>query len=294
MPTSSIKCSFHMLAGIALMAIFAVQGVAQDSEKPTKEPVYRVGRSNNAETILASSNSSLEPLDRALDLARQGLDLIRTDIRDYTAIMVKRERINGVIKDAEFMQVKIRNRREDEGIPFSIYMKFLKPTSVKGREVIWIENHNDNKLIAHEAGLMGSITANLDPNGFLAMRGNRYPIYEAGIENLVAKLLEKGERDRKLGGAEVKFFEDTKINGRKCTLIQVKHDEQKPPLEFHICRVFIDDELRVPIRYAGYGWPKTEGAKPTLEEEYTYLNIKLNVGLTDKDFDPKNPEYNYR
>ena len=113
-------------------------------------------------------------------------------------------------------------------------------------------------------------------------------------KNMVAKLIEKGERDRKLGEGEVKFFENTKINGRQCTLIQVKHNEQKPPYEFHVSRVFIDDELKIPIRYAGYGWPKTEGGKPILEEEYTYLKVKLNVGLTDKDFDPKNPEYAYK
>jgi hypothetical protein len=57
--------------------------------------------------------------------------------------------------------------------------------------------------------------------------------------------------------------------------------------------VFIDDELQVPIRYAAYGWPETEGGKPTLEEEYTYLDVALNVGLTSADFDPSNPAYDF-
>ncbi len=35
------------------------------------------------------------------------------------------------------------------------------------------------------------------------------------------------------------------------------------------------------------------GGQPQLLEEYTYLNVKLNVGLTDADFDDKNPEYNF-
>ena len=30
-----------------------------------------------------------------------------------------------------------------------------------------------------------------------------------------------------------------------------------------------------------------------LEEEYTSLDRKLNVGLTDMDFNPDNPEYKY-
>ena len=30
-----------------------------------------------------------------------------------------------------------------------------------------------------------------------------------------------------------------------------------------------------------------------LLEEYTYTNIKINVGLTDADFDTKNPNYKF-
>jgi hypothetical protein len=29
-------------------------------------------------------------------------------------------------------------------------------------------------------------------------------------------------------------------------------------------------------------------------EEYTYLNMKLNVGLSDRDFDPSNKDYAFK
>ncbi len=35
-------------------------------------------------------------------------------------------------------------------------------------------------------------------------------------------------------------------------------------------------------------------AAPELIEAYTYLNMKLNVGLTDADFDIHNPVYRFR
>ena len=35
-------------------------------------------------------------------------------------------------------------------------------------------------------------------------------------------------------------------------------------------------------------WPETPGGEPPLEEEYTYLDVELNVGLKDSDFDPDN------
>jgi hypothetical protein len=48
------------------------------------------------------------------------------------------------------------------------------------------------------------------------------------------------------------------------------------------------------VRYAAYHWPQTQDDKigPVIEE-YTYLDLKINVGLTDADFDPENPNYNF-
>ena len=47
------------------------------------------------------------------------------------------------------------------------------------------------------------------------------------------------------------------------------------------------------MRYVAYHWPAAEKAAPPVMEEYTYVNVKVNVGLTDKDFDPENPEYKF-
>jgi hypothetical protein len=229
-------------------------------------------------------------------MAHQGLGHMQTTIYDYTATLIKRENINGKIGDPEAMEIKIRNPREVEGrkIPFSVYMSFIKPKAVAGREVIFVEGQNKNQIVAHESGLIGFKTVHLDPTGWLAMKDNRHPIYEAGLENLVKKLVEKAERDRAAGMCEVEYTKGVKINGRSCTRIQVLHKERRDPYEFHVAHVFIDDELQIPVRYAAYDWPRQAGGKPELIEEYTYVNVKLNVGLTDLDFDPRNPAYNYK
>jgi hypothetical protein len=60
-----------------------------------------------------------------------------------------------------------------------------------------------------------------------------------------------------------------------------------------LAQVFIDDELKLPVRYCAYLWPQTAGGEPELLEEYTYQNIKVNVGLTDADFDQANPKYSF-
>ncbi len=235
------------------------------------------------------------PLDQAVTVAENGLANMQANVFDYTALMVKRERVNGKLGDVEYMRIKVRNERNTDAgpTPLSIYMNFVKPKAVKGREVIWVKGQNDGKLMVHESGGLNFKTFHLDPNGWLAMKGNRYPISEAGMENLIVRLIEKATRDRAAGTCKVNYREGAKINGRSCSLIEVIHDEQRAPYEFHKAQVFIDDELQLPVRYASYEWPTQPGGKPVLMEEYTYVDVQLNVGLTDADFDTKNPEYRF-
>ncbi len=271
-------------------ALYTVGTVwAQEPRDQLKEPVFRVGK-----RIEPEDRMPVHPLDPAITLAEQGLARIRAQVTDYTCTIVKQERINGELGPPEHMRAEIRNRKIVEGgisQPFSVYLYFLKPDDVTGREVIYVEGQNNGKMVAHEAkgvkAAFGDVW--LNPDGLLAMHGQRYPITDIGIENLVEKLIERANRDKKADpnalSTQVRFVEGAKINGRSCLVIEVVHPEPKPYYDFHIARVFIDDQLQVPVRYAAYTWPTTPGGKPQLEEAYTHLDLKLNVGLSEVDFD---------
>jgi hypothetical protein len=58
-------------------------------------------------------------------------------------------------------------------------------------------------------------------------------------------------------------------------------------------RVYIDDELDLPIRFEAYDWPVEADADPPLAEQYTYTRLRLNNSFTDTDFDVRNPRYGY-
>ena len=277
----------------------------QAERKDLHQPVFRVAAQPEIKAESASEASRPparkekkgHELDEAIAIARETLEYIREQVKDYTCIMVKRERINGKLLDHEFMNCKIRHARKDgsQSKPFSVYLNFRKPESVAGREVIYVEGHNNDKLIAHEGGFKGRFipTVYLTPTSALAMRNCKYPITEIGIEKLTAMLIEKGERDRKAGPCKVRILRGAKVKSRVCTCIEVRHDDRRPEYDFHLARIFLDNELKVPIRYEAYDWPTTKGEKPPLLEEYTYMKMKLNVGLTDKDFSESNPKYNY-
>ena len=284
------RLSSRALVGItassfALMLSVLAEGQdSRQSRENLREPVYRVSKA------LEPSNQRRHPLDQALKVAADGLKVVRNDVRDYSCVLVKRERVNGVLNDREYIYTEIRNRQVVNNrivAPFSVYMRFLKPDKVRGREVIFVEGRNNNKLVAHEAANFLKVMPPvwLKPDGRIAMRGNLYPITDVGLENLIVKLIERGERDRRFDECDVQFIEGAAINGRTCTVLVVKHPVRRPHFDFHIARIFIDDELNLPVRYAAYDWPATPGGRPQLLEEYTYTDIKVNVGLTDRDFD---------
>lgn len=271
--------------------LFGRSAVAQPPG--TTEPVYRISKNDPGRTEAAA-----HALDPALQIARDSLKHVRENVIDYTAIMIKKERIGNTLGDYEYMHAKVRNRKAVDGQlkqPLSVYLAFLKPSSVKGREVIYVENRDNGYVVAHEGGMRGKFlpTMKLDPNGMLAMQGQRYPITDFGIENLVIKLIEKGERDRHQEECSVEFRRGAKVGGRQCTVLIVTHPVARAHFDFHVAEVFIDDELQIPVRYAAYTWPTTEGGTRELLEEYTYQNVQLNVGLTDADFDPANKKYNF-
>ncbi len=289
----AVMCS--VASGVLSAGLNAWGQAPQEPRRELKEPVYRISKAHSDQNAAAQKH----PLDPAIALAQNGLNTLRENVRDYTCVMVKRERIDGQLGDYEYMYAKVRNEKHVNGkvaVPFAVYLYFLKPEDVKGREVIYVRGHNDDKLIAHEPsssllGKFGSVW--LRPDGMMAMKGNRYPITEIGMEILVVRLLETGQRDRQRGEVQVQFRKGAKINGRVCTMLEVIHPVKRPYFDFHKAQIFIDDELNIPIRYAAWTWPVREGGEPVLEEEYTYLQVKLNPGLTEKDFDPENPDYKF-
>lgn len=227
------------------------------------------------------------PLDPAIALAKE-VRAHLAQVADYTATFEKRERIGATLGEPQRIQLKLRHQ------PLSVYLNFKTPAAVEGREVIYVAGQNNGNLLVHVPGLLTSQlgTLELDPNGYLAMQGERYSITHIGLLGLVDQLIERGERDRRLGAEmKVEFTENVEVAGRKALRIDVSYLEHHPSLEGSRAVVYLDTERKTPLRYEGYGWPEKPGEAPPLVEEYTYSDIQFNVGLTDLDFDKSNPAY---
>lgn len=287
---------FFLVVGLAVGAWFGSQWWR--SGQTTEQRVTKVVVTDDSGDVPAEAlREEIHPLDPALQLARECLSYVQTEVVDYECTMIKHERVGQQLAEPQEMFARIRNRKVKDGEvdkPLSVYLKFTKPDSLKGQQVLWVEGQNNGKLIARAGGTFGALTPSvwLVPTGPIAMRGSRYSIEKIGIENLVAELVEKGERDRKHDECEVEIVDDT-FEDRACTRIEVRHPHPREHFDFHIARIHVDRELKVPIHYAAYTWPDADSQEPQLLEEYTYRDLKLNVGLSDADFDPSNSAYGF-
>jgi hypothetical protein len=299
-PTSWFRGASTLAAILAVAGLISATATAADPNQRDRgqlpNPLYRVserldkGVASPAENggAVAEAAPGEHPLTPVLKMAKDAMAEMETNIQDYSATLIKRERLGEKLGENEFMFVKIRQK------PFSVYTYFLGPDRMKGQEAIYVEGKNNNCIVGHGVGIRKIAgTVRIDPLGMLAMQGNRYPITEIGLFNLTRRLIEIGEKDAQFGECEVKVVSGAKINGRSCTCIQVTHPVPRKNFLFHVARIFYDDEMRLITRYEAYDWPKQPGGAPQLTEEYTYLNIKINNGFTDADFDENNPAYGY-
>ena len=207
---------------------------------------------------------------------------------DYTCTFVKRERLDGETLSAP--HVMAMKARTDPG---SVYFKFVRPKP--GREAIFIAGKHGGKTLVHDVGLAKLLagTLALDPRGGMAMDDSRHPITEAGLGHLIETISGRWAGEMREGETRVDIDEGASVEGRPCTLIESTHPHKRPGFLFHTVKVFIDRELNLPIRFEAYDWPASPGSDPLPVEEYTYRDLKLNVGLTDLDFDPANPRYHF-
>ena len=264
-----------------------------EAQRPGDEPRVRVAvRPHDTGSSHAGSldHSPLTAERDAIFHAKQMMADCQTRydlVHDYACTFYKRERIGGVLSETHVMQLKARTR------PLSFYIKCVNPR--KGREAIWIKGKNDGKVIAHDAGFVKVLagTMYLDPKGGVAMEDNRHPITEAGLGNMIETVRNRWDVELKPGETKVAFHPHMKVGDRPCTMIETTHPKHDSSFVFHRVRLYIDDQLGLPIRIEGYNWPTHPGAEPELMEEYTYAHLRINLGLAERDFDPSNPAYSY-
>ena len=99
-----------LLLSTALPLTVAQLAGGEDGQRPRDgltEPVHRVAK----RIEIGDPAKAEHPLDPALQIAKEGLDNLRANVKDYSCTLVKQERITGVLNDPEYIYSEIRNRQ---------------------------------------------------------------------------------------------------------------------------------------------------------------------------------------
>jgi hypothetical protein len=281
---------------LALAAAFLVAGPApaQDQTRPLKRGSTRSKTAAPASNADAVSGDAAPADQKALKKESSPLTLLDVihyaepsreameDVKDYTAVFNKTELIKGRLVK-QVMEMKFRTK------PFSVYFRYLSGPE-KDRQAIFVEGKFGNKLVVKETGIKavaGVMYLALDNQ--LVMAENRYPVTNVGIGNLLNTAMTVWERESKLEAADVdvKFFPNARLGELPVEAVQLTHRKQLRDVKYHLSRVYFDKETKLPLRAERYGWPRQNGDKPPLVEDYVYTKLKTNVKLSDMDFDPR-------
>lgn len=191
-------------------------------------------------------------------------------IAGYQFILVKRELVDGKDTGYQYLNVKVRTE------PLSIYVKFLKPEKLAGREALY---YNDELVVKRGGNRMSSMVLYITPDSPLAMDGNRYPITYINPKVLANELITKIEKELKFPETKLEIYRQAKIDGKSGTLYRMIHTEKKEGMECCVAEIIISKESELPIYF------RVRNFHNIILEEYAFRNMIINPVFSSNEFD---------
>ncbi len=228
-----------------------------------------------ATTPVAEGKSPLDEPIRLITEAKQAM----ADVKDYSCVMVKKEKMGDKPAVENVISMKIRSE------PFAVNMRWLEPKAMVGQEACYAVGKNDGKMRVKSAGLLGNLGfLSLDTDDARAKASSRHAINESGLMNTIDKFAAAWERERSMKVTRVKLAE-YEFNKRRCTRVETLQTANPDHcFLFQRTVVYFDNETHLPIRVECYDWPAKDGDTGELAEVFSYVNLRLNVGLGDDVF----------
>jgi hypothetical protein len=226
--------------------------------------------------VLAETPGAAQSLD--IPALIQQMQTAYAELGDYTATFVRRERIEGKLRAPETILLKFRK-------PEKIYMRFAVSKAV-GREILFVRGRDEDRALIHERGWKTLFTIVIAPDNALVLKESRHPITDIGIGRLI-DLLAAGTGGRITTG-EVSWREVAPAGGASpARRIELLSSVVVADCSCQRVIMTIDVVTRLPV-----GAEIFDGNDQLLGT-YEYHDIRINPGLTDRDFDPGNSDYTF-
>jgi outer membrane lipoprotein-sorting protein len=225
---------------------------------------------------VAVAEQRSEPFAHVLEAMKQAYG--RVD--HYTATFLLQERIDKELRPNQQLMLKFKK-------PQKIYLRWLQGKH-EGRQALYPAGVDGNELWVRLPLLVGAVTVSLDPQSPRARKDSRHAITDVGIGKLLDFITENASRGMQRGELTV---ED---GGQRTTFDRpaqryILHFPADPAKGYYCMTALIDVDrgYQLPVYAEIFDWQQQ------LIERYGYFEVRLNPGLTDADFDAKNPAYGF-
>jgi hypothetical protein len=194
-----------------------------------------------------------------------GLARFERDVRGYSCMLHKQERINGDLGNVERIRHAVREQ------PFAVSMEWLQGGG-SAKAALYIRGENGGRMKVKTRFL---IVTDTDPNGILARNSSRYSIEDAGIANGMRRTLRAWQAARDAGTMAVQYLGRAAIpelGGRECHCLA----RTCQPLE-------VDNfQMSDPIMRSAADSPKDAFAKVTIYlDTETWMQIGTRIDRED-------------
>lgn len=266
--------------GVGVLGLVLLGAGQPPISSPPPPPPPSAPRPMDSTAANAPVAPSASPMDEPLRLIHEAQKAYQ-NVRDYTCLLVKRERVNGMLPPDTVMEMKVRTQ------PFSVYLKWIQPHQEAGQEVCYVAGRNDGKMRVHPKGVLGSFAGfvSLDVNDPRVRRTSKNSITEAGIGNAIERFARAWETERQHNLTTQVQVGEYEYNRRRCIRVETVHPTNgNGHFLYYRDVVYFDKETHLPVRLEFYDWPRQAGDSGQLVEIYSFANMRLNVGLGDNVF----------
>lgn len=281
------------MASLDVRPVLALPALPQSPIPAPGEPSATAGGESTAAPAAVYDDGVLRgkwAMAMSAALLERGLENFN-GVSSYTFTLTRQERVGADLLPPQVMNVKLRHQ------PFSLYMKWVagEGAGVKGRQLLFIEGANDNKLMILPGGIAGRLSGTVclsltDP---LVTAEARHPANECGLRHLAETLLSYQRKDLAANcqGVRCELHDDQTYDNRPCYLF-ISHyaSPQRSPL-YRKAAFYIDKELSLPVCIRNFTWGPDDVAPEELDEltlveayAYSEINTRPDVQLADEDF----------
>jgi hypothetical protein len=197
------------------------------------------------------------------------------ELQDATYVLHKRDRADGVYTEERVMDVRFR-------VPDDLYLAYSG--EMEGRRILYKgAGWNGGKLRVDPGPLLP--TLDLDIRGSIATEGERYTVREVRLSHPAATISRdcKLVRDHASWTPQVDDLGGRTITGRQARCFDTRSPkDQDASLYAYRTEMCFDEGTGFPIELKSWD---IDGGSMKLVEWYRYDELRVNVGLTDADFD---------